>query len=132
MCPSGFFGKDCKDRIRIVNLCYPLGMALVNNFTTQISNVKKLKQLAKRLGYVQVRGPQKGEGSIRQLLEAMIAGEVAPVRVPSSGQKHAKALQALQARGIIQPKRVSGVYAPFQPLRVSGEPVSEMVIRERR
>jgi hypothetical protein len=39
-----------------------------------------LQHLAARLGYLQRQGPQVGEGSIRLLLEALIAGDLALVR----------------------------------------------------
>lgn len=116
-------------------------MALVNNFTTQLSNVEKLKQIAKRLGYVQTRGPQKGEGSIRQLLEAIIAGDVVVMPTPRRRQVLKDSQEArleavvdrLAEKGLItQRARKSGQLSPFRPIRVAGEPVSEMIIRERR
>jgi hypothetical protein len=116
-------------------------MALINNFTTQLSDVEKLKQLAKQLGYVQTRGPQKGEGSVRQLLEAMIAGEVAVSPAPrrrrlpktSPEARLDSAMDRLVAAGLIsQRARKTGRLSPFRPIQVEGEPVSKMVIRERR
>ena len=116
-------------------------MALINNFTTQLSDVERLKQLAKRLGYVQTRGPHKGEGSVRQLLEAMIAGEViaspAPRRrrlLENSPEARLEAItDRLAEKGLItQRARRTGHLTPFRPVKVEGEPVSEMIIRERR
>ena len=107
-------------------------MALVNNFTTQLSDVQKLKQLAKRLGYVQDRGQQKGEGSIRQLLEAIIAGEVTPVRRKQKGSTQTIALSKLEEKGFIVRAQRPGAYTPFSPVKIKGEPVSEMLSRERR
>ena len=49
-------------------------MALKHNFSTHISDIEKLKEIAANAGFVQTRGPQKGQGSIRQLLEALING----------------------------------------------------------
>lgn len=49
-------------------------MALKHNFSTQISDIEKLKEIAAHAGFIQTRGPQKGQGSIRQLLEALIDG----------------------------------------------------------
>lgn len=107
-------------------------MALVNNFSTQLTDVEKLKRLAKRLGYVQTRGPYKGEGSIRQLLEAIIAGEVATVRREQARNPQAAALAKLEARGVIVRAQATRTYSPFTPPKAEGEPVSEMIIRERR
>ena len=58
-------------------------MALKHNFSTQVSDVEKLKEIAVRAGFVQTRGPQKGKGSIRQMLEALIDGKAIIVRIPS-------------------------------------------------
>ena len=49
-------------------------MALKHNFSTRISDIEKLKEIAANAGFVQTRGPQKGQGSIRQMLEALIGG----------------------------------------------------------
>lgn len=46
--------------------------------TPQTANA--LQHLAARLGYLQRQGPQVGEGSIRLLLEALIAGDLALAR----------------------------------------------------
>ena len=56
-------------------------MALKHNFSTQISDIEKLKEIAARAGFIQTRGLQKGQGSIRQLLEALIDGRAIITRV---------------------------------------------------
>ncbi len=49
-------------------------MALKPNFSVQLSDVDALKRIAQNLGYTQKRGAGT-VGSIRQLLEAIIAGD---------------------------------------------------------
>jgi lysophospholipid acyltransferase (LPLAT)-like uncharacterized protein len=104
-------------------------MALKLNFSTQLSDKKKLAQIAKSLGYVQTRG-HKGEGSVRALLEAIIAGEV--VVVASERQRFRKRELDLAKKGIITLPKSSGELSPFEPIVVEGEPLSETIIRERR
>ena len=101
-------------------------------FTTQLSDVTKLKQPARRLGYVRARGPDKGEGSIRQLLEAMIAGEVTPVRREPTSDANDAVLAKLETEGLIIRARASRAYRLVTPVKVEGEAVSEMVICARR
>ncbi len=116
-------------------------MALKTNFSTQLSEPEQLKRIAASLGYKQTRGPDAGEGSIRQLLEAITAGEamviVKPEVVERAQQTRALArkeaiLQKLEARGIIKRPTRPGKLSPFKPIKVKGEPVSQMIIRERR
>lgn len=104
-------------------------MALKLNFSTQLSNRKKLAQIAKSLGYVQTRG-QKGEGSIRALLEAIIEGDV--VVMPRRLRQFSERELALAKQGIITLPQPGGELSSFQPIAVEGEPLSETIIRERR
>lgn len=107
-------------------------VALKLNFSTQLSDKKKLAQIAKSLGYVQTRG-QKGEGSIRALLEAIIEGEVVVQHrksVPSN--KVTKTLEQMEAEGLITFPKPGGALSKFEPFRIEGEPLSETIIRERR
>lgn len=115
-------------------------MTLSHNFSTQISNLEKLKEIAARCGFVQTRGPQKGEGSVRQMLEAIIEGEVVvkPVckrdDLTEVEKQHLEFQQKLLAKGLIREiKRIDkSKLSPFNPIKVDGEPVSKMIIRERR
>lgn len=115
-------------------------MALSHNFSTQISNLEKLKEIAARCGFVQTRGPQKGEGSVRQMLEAIIEGEavVRPVcehdDLTEIEKQHLEFQRKLLAKGLIREiKRIDkSKLSPFNPIKVEGEPVSKMIIRERR
>ena len=115
-------------------------MALKQNLGVHVSDPNKLKRIAERLGYRQTRGPDKGEGSVRQLLEAIIAGEltITPKRkqgaaaATPSDQREA-ILNKLAERGVIARRTAPrGRLEPFTPIRIEGEPVSEMIIRERR
>lgn len=112
-------------------------MALRQNFGAQLSDPERLKRIAARLGFVQTRGRERGQGSIRQLLEAITAGEATVVVKPEvvrereEDQTEAK-LRELEQLGIITRPRVKGKLSPFKPMKVEGEPVSEMIIRERR
>jgi hypothetical protein len=71
---------------------------------------------------------------IRQMLEALIAGEAAIVpRRPRRSRTDVDArLDALAMQGLIRRPARKGALSPYQPVRVEGEPVSEMIIRERR
>ncbi|NJM41827.1 MAG: hypothetical protein HC853_14240 [Anaerolineae bacterium] len=79
-------------------------MALKPNFSVQLSNTQRLAEIAKSLGFVQKRG-QKGEGNIRAMLEAIIAGEVSLQARPyqkttqNAAQTTELILSQLQARG---------------------------------
>ena len=116
-------------------------MALSHNFSTQISNLEKLKEIAARCGFVQTRGPQKGEGSVRQMLEALIEGNAAVTLTPpktceqdDESRRDMEVQRALFAKGLI--KEIKPIdkskLSPFRPVFVEGEPVSKMIIRERR
>lgn len=112
-------------------------MALRQNFGTQLSDPERLKRIAARLGFIQTRGPEKGQGSIRQLLEAITTGEATITVRPEIEQARARdeqeaALQRLVDKGIIKRPVRPGKFEPFTPLKIKGEPVSEMIIRERR
>lgn len=113
-------------------------MALKPNFAVQLSNKRRLAEIARSLGFVQKRG-QKGEGNVRAMLEAIIAGE-ALVQVQPRVKSSLTALQVnelmlnqLQARGkLAQRAAQPGRWSRHTPIKVKGEPVSEMLIRERR
>ncbi len=112
-------------------------MALRQNFGAQLSDPERLKRIAARLGFVQTRGHEKGQGSIRQLLEAITAGEAVVMVKPETEQareadKTEAKLQELEQLGIITRPPTPGKLEPFTPIKVEGEPVSEMIIRERR
>lgn len=114
-------------------------MALKPNFSAQLSNIEALKRIAARLGYTQTRGREKGQGSIRQLLEAIAAGEATVVTkaatkpARSEQEKQEQITRALEQRGMLARRaRRRGALSPFKPVKVEGEPVSEMIIRERR
>lgn len=106
-------------------------MALEKNFSTRVDDLPALKRIAARLGYVQTRGKDKGDGSIRALLEAIARGEIVLARRARRRGQDAAVAQ-LAAEGIIEPADPAYRPAPFTPAKVSGEPLSEMVIRERR
>ncbi len=107
-------------------------MALKLNFSTQLSDKRKLAHIAKALGYVQTRG-RKGEGSIRALLEAIIAEKVVILHKEQtpSAHRYAQVLEEMAAEGLITRPKPGGVPSPFNPVVVEGEPVSAMIIRER-
>lgn len=115
-------------------------MALSHNFSTQISNLEKLKEIAARCGFVQTRGAQKGEGSIRQMLEALIEGKavVKPWcesdRLTKTEKQDLEFQQKLLAQGLIHEIKLPNRQglSPYNPVTVEGEPVSQMIIRERR
>ena len=108
-------------------------MALKLNFSTQLSDKRKLAHIAKALGYVQTRG-RKGEGSIRALLEAIIAEKVVilPKEQPLSTHRYAQVLEGMAAEGLITRPQPGGGPAHVIPAIVEGEPVSVTIIRERR
>jgi hypothetical protein len=108
-------------------------LALKLNFSTQLSGKAKLAQIAKALGYVQTRG-SKGEGSIRSLLEAIIAGEVIGMsrRRGQAADAIAQTIEEMAAEGLIICPQPSEVKIRFKPVPIEGEPISEMIIRERR
>jgi hypothetical protein len=104
-------------------------MALEKNFSTRIDDLPALKKIAASLGYIQTRGKDKGDGSIRALLEAIARGEIIVTRRVRRGDT---AIAKLAAEGVIEPADPAYRLAPFKPARLDGEPLSEMVIRERR
>lgn len=115
-------------------------MTLAHNFSTQISNLTKLKQIAAQFGFIQTRGPQKGEGSVRQLLEALIEGEAIILRAQSSNpsltaeRQDMELQQKLLVQGLIREIKplANRRLSPFNPIQVEGEPISKMILRERR
>jgi len=127
-------------------------MALKSNFSTQLSKPERLKRIAASLGYRQTRGPDAGEGSIRQLLEAITAGEAVVIVKPEGVERAQQAsalarkeaaLQKLEASGVIKRPARPGKLSPFKPVKPinsidvkgvagEGESVSQMIIRERR
>lgn len=114
-------------------------MALSHNFSTQLSDPEKLKQIAAQAGFIQTRGSQKGQGSIRQLLEALIQQQavIAPPQqsITISAEQQDLALQQkLLTKGLINAIKPlpKGDLSPFNPVEVEGEPISQMIVRERR
>lgn len=110
-------------------------MALRHNFSTQVTDLAAIKRVARRLGYVQTRGAQRGQGSIRALLEAIAKGEVALVPnkdTQSESDAVDRALSKIAQRGIVSLPVQSGQPRPYRPAKVKGESASEMLIRERR
>lgn len=115
-------------------------MTLAHNFSTQISDLAKLKQIAAQMGFIQTRGPQKGEGSVRQLLEALIEGEAILLRTQTHSTSLAAERQDLElqqkllALGLIREIKplAKRRLSPFNPVQVEGEPISQMILRERR
>lgn len=61
-------------------------MTTIQNFGAQLDNLDEVKDAARRAGCVQTRGRHKGEGSIRQMLHKIGAGElrVVPARAPEA------------------------------------------------
>jgi hypothetical protein len=109
------------------------GMALKLNFSTQLSDKRKLARIAKALGYVQTRG-RKGEGSIRALLEAIIEEKmvILPKEQTPSTHRYAQVLEEMAAEGLITRPKPDGTPARINRAIVEGEPVSVTIIRERR
>lgn len=114
-------------------------MALSHNFSTQLSDPEKLKQIAAQAGFIQTPGSQKGQGSIRQLLEALIQQQavIAPPQqsITISAEQQDLALQQkLLTKGLISTIKPlpKGDLSPFNPVEVEGEPISQMIVRERR
>lgn len=50
-------------------------MAHKPNFSAQLTNKESIYDVAKRLGFTQTRGAGKGQGSPREMLEAIGAGQ---------------------------------------------------------
>jgi hypothetical protein len=114
-------------------------MALLHNFSTQLSDPEKLKQIAAKAGFTQTRGPQKGQGSIRQLLEALIQEQALIAQRPQNArvaaeQQDLALQQKLLNNGLISAIKPlhKGNLSPFSPVDVEGEPISQMIVRERR
>jgi len=115
-------------------------MALSHNFSTQISDLKRLKRIAAQAGFVQKRGAQKGEGSVRQLLEALLEGKVVVARaheqstLTEAERKDLERQKQLLAKGLISEIKLLNKrnLTPFSPIQVEGEPISQMIVRTRR
>jgi hypothetical protein len=105
-------------------------MALQHNFSTQVSDLTGLKRIAKRMGYVQTRGPQKGEGSVRALLNAITRGEVA--LVAKERRDVSDAMRNLAAAGLVQLPTGKGKGRVVHRADVAGRPLSESIIEDRR
>lgn len=113
-------------------------MTIRTNFSTQLSDLATLKRVAARAGFLQTRGPGKGQGSIRRLLEAIAAGEVnlnwgaAPSHAGPTSLIETQRL--LLADGLISEVRVPDLsrLSPFEPVTVEGQPISQMLLEERR
>jgi len=115
-------------------------MALNHNFSTQISDLDALRRIAAKAGFVQKRGAQKGRGSIRQLLEALIEGK-ATVKIAANEasltdqeRSDLELQQKMVEQGLLSTiqLRTKRKLSPFQPFPVDGEPLSSMILRERR
>jgi|GEM_PF-6477752 len=106
-------------------------MASTKNFSTRVDNLPVLKKIAASLGFVQTRGKDKGDGSIRALLEAIARGDLVLTR-PGHIRRQRAVIAQLAAEGIIEPSDPTYHPLPFKRLAFEGEPLSEMVIRERR
>jgi hypothetical protein len=65
-------------------------MTTIQNFGAQLDNLDAVKEAARRAGCVQTRGRHKGEGSIRQMLHKIGAGElrVVSAREGRAGEVH--------------------------------------------
>ncbi len=116
-------------------------MALTHNFSTQISNLEKLKEIAASPGFVNSRSAKKVKAVIRQMLEAIIDGEatVTPIEpekceMDEAYRRDLEIQHALLADGLISEIKPldKRQLSPFRPVTVEGEPVSKMIIRERR
>lgn len=104
-------------------------MALSHNFSTQLSDPEKLKQIAAQAGFIQTRGPQKGQGSIRQLLEALIQQQAVIAPPPqnstvAAGQQDIALQQKLLNKGLISAIKPlpKGDLSPFNPIEVKANP----------
>jgi hypothetical protein len=110
-------------------------MALRKNYSTQIENLDALKQIAAELGLVQTRGPQRGEGSIRRLLEAIAAGDIYVVSTRQTRSESAPietVLEAMASAGIIEPGERDHVFQHVTPVELEGPPLSEQIVADRR
>lgn len=110
-------------------------MPLRKNYSTEIANLDALKQIAAELGLVQTRGPQRGEGSVRRLLEAIAAGDiyVVPTRqARSQAESIEEILEAMASAGIIEPGEQDYVFQHVTPVKLEGPPLSEQIIADRR
>ena len=104
------------------------------------SDLEKLKRIAARAGFIQKRGAQKGEGSIRQLLEALIEEKAVVAHTEEQSlrteveRKDVALQEQLLAKGLlneIKPLSQRNL-TPFNPIQVEGEPISQMILRTRR
>jgi antitoxin (DNA-binding transcriptional repressor) of toxin-antitoxin stability system len=59
---------------------------------------------------------------------------VAVVKKPdqSSAQTFEERIAALMAEGKLLPAEKAGLFKPFKPVRVKGQPVSRLIIEDRR
>ena len=110
-------------------------MALQKNYSTRVENIEALKVIAASLGFVQTRGPHRGEGSIRRLLDAIAAGEV-EIHSGKGGNSQEedvnRVIAGLEAAGLIEPCDSDAPFKPFEPLVLPGHPLSEQIIADRR
>jgi hypothetical protein len=110
-------------------------MTLRKNFSTEVSDLETLKDIAAALGFVQTRGKHKGEGSIRRLLEAVANGDV---RVVMAQENQAeveaveKLLEDLTSEGLIRSSRTRYEFPQVAPTGVTSPLLSEQIIADRR
>jgi hypothetical protein len=110
-------------------------MALRKNFSTEISDLETLKQIASALGLVQTRGQHRGEGSVRRLLEAIAKGEVRVLPAQeqqTTAEPLERVLETLAAEGLIGAANPDYAFPSFSPTDISGPLLSEQVMADRR
>lgn len=110
-------------------------MALRKNYSTELKNVEAIKQIAAELGLVQTRGPHRGEGSVRRLMEAIAEGDVYVVPAKENladEDQIEEAVQAMARAGLIELEDPDYVLSDIPPAELPGPPISEQVIADRR
>ena len=110
-------------------------MALRKNYSTELKNVEALKQIAAELGLVQTRGPHRGEGSIRRLLEAIADGDVyvTPAREDNIAEERIdEILEEMAKEGLIELGNPNYTFRNHKPVEIDGPPLSEQIIADRR
>ena len=110
-------------------------MALRKNYSTELKNIEAIKQIAAELGLVQTRGPHRGEGSVRRLMEAIAAGHVYVVPAQedlAEEDKVEEALQEMARAGLIDLEDPNYVFSDIPPVELPGPPISEQVIADRQ
>ena len=111
-------------------------MALRPNYSIHLSHKTRIAEIAKKLGYVQVRDG-KTVGNIRALLKAIGTGEIKLVR-PGVAQHQDQADLTIQQRhyerdAITDIKPLSQIkMQPVQRVKITGKPASQTLIEDRR